>query len=127
MGIASSSQHFSRMPMLSVLLAPFQALRALFVPAQSASASTQPYASQLIRYPRAKRLLPRPAEDTVFQHRLASVKRSHPCRLKVVRAFEPGVGPSCAGRMVISGRMADVCAELDRLALRETTVRHGHI
>jgi hypothetical protein len=42
-------------------------------------------------------------------------------RLKIVREFEAGVSPSCAGRMVISGRMADVCAELDRMAQKETS------
>lgn len=36
--------------------------------------------------------------------------------LRVVRVLEACQGPSGAGRMVISGRMADVCAELDRLA-----------
>ena len=41
-------------------------------------------------------------------------------RLKVVREFDSGVSPSCAGRMVISGRMADVCAELERMVQRET-------
>ncbi len=40
-------------------------------------------------------------------------------RLKVVRELEASAGPSCAGRMVISGRMADVCAELDRMTQRE--------
>ncbi|MDO9359861.1 MAG: hypothetical protein Q7T70_12810 [Polaromonas sp.] len=40
-----------------------------------------------------------------------------------MREFEPGVSPSCAGRMVISGRMADVCAELDRMAQRESSAR----
>jgi hypothetical protein len=39
--------------------------------------------------------------------------------LRVVRVAETGFQPGCAGRMVISGRMADVCAELDRLAERE--------
>ena len=38
-----------------------------------------------------------------------------PSRLRVLREFEPGASPACAGRMVISGRMADVCAELDRM------------
>lgn len=39
--------------------------------------------------------------------------------LRVVRVFDgPRVTPH-AGRMVISGRMADVCAELDRLAALE--------
>lgn len=34
--------------------------------------------------------------------------------LRVIRVKD--VNPQMAGRMVISGRMADVCAELDRLA-----------
>jgi len=37
--------------------------------------------------------------------------------LRVVRESDAGIKPDCAGRMVISGRMADVCAELDRMAL----------
>ena len=37
-------------------------------------------------------------------------------RLRVVRVMEAGQTPTQVGRMVISGRMADVCAELDRLA-----------
>jgi hypothetical protein len=44
-----------------------------------------------------------------------------PC-LKVLRVHESGDGPQTSGRMVISGRMADVCAELDRLAALE--MRH---
>lgn len=43
-------------------------------------------------------------------------------QLRVVREFDSAVSPDCAGRMVISGRMADVCAELDRMALRGTAV-----
>lgn len=39
--------------------------------------------------------------------------------LRVVRVAEPSGAPASAGRMVISGRMADVCAELDRLAALE--------
>ncbi len=39
--------------------------------------------------------------------------------LRVLRVFEVGQKPSHVGRMVISGRMADVCAELDRLAAVE--------
>ncbi|MDI1342348.1 hypothetical protein [Polaromonas sp.] len=49
-------------------------------------------------------------------------KATSPRRLKIVREFEAGVSPSCAGRMVISGRMADVCAELDRMAQKESAV-----
>jgi hypothetical protein len=39
--------------------------------------------------------------------------------LRVLRVAENGEAPNCAGRMVISGRMADVCAELDRLVALE--------
>lgn len=40
--------------------------------------------------------------------------------LRVVRVHESGQARSSVGRMVISGRMTDVCAELDRLAALET-------
>jgi hypothetical protein len=36
--------------------------------------------------------------------------------LRVVQVVEPGMARSSVGRMVISGRMSDVCRELDRLA-----------
>jgi hypothetical protein len=38
--------------------------------------------------------------------------------LRIVRESDAAIRPDCAGRMVISGRMADVCAELDRMALQ---------
>jgi hypothetical protein len=39
--------------------------------------------------------------------------------LRVVRVVEATRMPASAGRMFISGRMSDVCAELDRLAALE--------
>jgi hypothetical protein len=39
--------------------------------------------------------------------------------LRVLRVLETGQTRAQVGRMVISGRMADVCAELDRMAARE--------
>ena len=42
-----------------------------------------------------------------------------PRPLRVVRVVDAGQSRSSVGRMVISGRMADVCAELDRLAAHE--------
>lgn len=42
--------------------------------------------------------------------------------LRVVRVMEVGQAPAQVGRMVISGRMADVCAELDRLAACEAAL-----
>ena len=44
---------------------------------------------------------------------------TEPSRLRVLREFEPGASPACAGRMVISGRMADVCAELERMTMAQ--------
>lgn len=39
--------------------------------------------------------------------------------LRVLRVVESGLPSAHVGRMLISGRMADVCAELDRLAAAE--------
>lgn len=45
-------------------------------------------------------------------------KNLPPKPVRVIRLSEAGCPPDVAGRMVISGRMADVCAELDRLEQR---------
>jgi hypothetical protein len=42
--------------------------------------------------------------------------------LRILRVVESGQSSASVGRMVISGRMADVCAELDRLAAREAAL-----
>ena len=47
----------------------------------------------------------------------ASAHRPRP--LRVVRVID-GRSRAAAGRMVISGRLDDVCAELDRLAAQES-------
>jgi len=46
--------------------------------------------------------------------------------LRVLRVVESGMPRSSAGRLVISGRMADVCAELDRLVEREAALQALH-
>ncbi|MCZ8292193.1 MAG: hypothetical protein O9312_01635 [Hylemonella sp.] len=65
-----------------------------------------------------------PALPSVRSPALAAA-RSRPMQrpLRVVRVMEAGQPRSQVGRMVISGRMADVCAELDRLAACEAA-RH---
>ena len=54
------------------------------------------------------------------QPRRATGQNSYPKSeirpLRVLRVLEACHPPASAGRMVISGRMEDVCAELDRLA-----------
>jgi hypothetical protein len=122
MGIVS----FSHSPILSVLLAPVQALAAWFVPAQdrsgrfSAPARAQRASGQLV-LPFASGSATAPRESA--QTSKATPKGPTPSRLRIVREFDANVGPACAGRMVISGRMADVCAELDRMAQREAALR----
>jgi hypothetical protein len=64
-----------------------------------------------------------PANDP---HMAAPVTVSSPALptkpLRVVRVAEDGhASPSSAGRMVMSGRMADICAELDRLVHLEAS------
>lgn len=129
MGIVS----FSRSPILSVLLAPAQALAAWFVPAQNdsgqftASAAARRASSQLT-LPFASGSTTVPCRPTTTDAAAAkSGKRASKMpahrRLRVVREFDSAVSPACAGRMVISGRMADVCAELERMAQRETAAQ----
>ncbi len=57
-------------------------------------------------------------------HGSACVGRSPraPMPLRALRVLEKDQPRSGTGRMVISGRMADVCAELDRLAAREASL-----
>jgi hypothetical protein len=50
-----------------------------------------------------------------------NLARKAPMRLRISREFEPGNATTCAGRMVISGRMADVCDELDRMIRADRT------
>lgn len=120
---------FSQSPVLSVLLAPLQAVAALFVPSHSACSYAPPRLALNTKRPalpfQVASRQPSTQRPLVPRVAITPFKTSHgapsPSRLKVVREFEAGVSPSCAGRMVISGRMADVCAELDRMAQREAS------
>jgi hypothetical protein len=122
MGIVS----FSHSPLLSLLLAPAQALAAWFVPAQtrsgrfSAPARAQHASGQLV-LPFSSGAAAAPRES--IQAGKARPQGPTPSRLRIVREFDANVGPACAGRMVISGRMADVCAELERMAQREAALQ----
>ena len=46
-------------------------------------------------------------------------------RLKIVRELEQGSNPLCAGRMRMSGRMGDVCEELERMAIHAQNEQKG--
>jgi hypothetical protein len=45
--------------------------------------------------------------------------------VRVVRNVDASLPADRAGRMVVSGRFADVCAELDRLAASEMRVAYS--
>jgi hypothetical protein len=60
-----------------------------------------------------------PSRACAIARPLPAAVQSAPRRLRVVRVIESSHAAAHAGRMVISGRMADVCAELDRLAALE--------
>jgi hypothetical protein len=124
MGIAG----FSRSPVLLALLSPIQALASLLQPAPPAARSPvfpaprrSPSANHRPLAGKEAASNVRPASAMVKKPCQTVAKAASPRRLKIVREFEAGISPSCAGRMVISGRMADVCAELDRMAQREAT------
>ena len=115
MGIASFSPQFGRAGALTMLLAPIQALAALFLPARPLMAHIRPVISpakacqgSVHSYKTLKRPDVQPAKT-----KIADVPVH---RLKIVRQYEPGASRSSAGRLVISGRMSDVCAELERMA-----------
>lgn len=73
----------------------------------------------------------RPRHTEVAQaHILRPAVAKRPCEkaskpLRVVRVVDTGGAASSAGRMFMSGRMADVCAELDRLAALEAAAMPG--
>jgi hypothetical protein len=81
-------------------LGPLQALWQ-FAARLSAGRPARPETRSPLRAPQAERRQVRPARP-----------------LRVVRVLEAH-SRGGAGRMVISGRMAEVCAELERLAARE--------
>lgn len=66
---------------------------------------------------------PAPALQPVVRTAATPPARTAPRPLRVVRVMEPAAGGHAAGRMVISGRLADVCAELERLAAQEARGR----
>lgn len=105
------------------LVAPLQAVVGFFAPWQSESrlsaATPRPPETQVAQPPART---PAHSAGPVDSPRATNIGglRATPARsLKVVRVAEPSTPRKYAGRMVISGRMADVCAELDRLAALE--------
>ena len=74
--------------------------------------------------------LRRTTHSPVLRTQAASASRNSAAlnfrAVRMVRVVEAGQSRSNAGRMVISGRMADVCAELDRMVARESATCSAH-
>ena len=109
-------------------LAPLQAAASRFVPAQTQMSAFAARPAPVAQDESARRALPRTAaanDAPAVAGPLARTNRAprRPPSLRVVRNIEAGIPVGSSGRMVISGRMADVCAELDRLATLENTRR----
>lgn len=99
-------------------------LQGLLAPLQSLVnwLSRTPARHMASQAPRPVRATPGTPRSSSSWTTLPGSRHNKPRRpLRVVRVAESGPTPAIAGRMVISGRMADVCAELDRLAALETT------
>jgi hypothetical protein len=71
------------------------------------------------RRPNARAASSRPCPSWPARAAVAIETPRRPVR--VVRVVDGSCAPTRAGRMLMSGRMADVCAELDRLAALEAT------
>lgn len=98
---------------VSSLFAPLQGLLSWFMP--SAPQAVRPAQRQAFR---PEFLRATPAHQ---QRGPGKACASRPVR--VLRVLDPDHAPASAGRMVISGRMADVCAELDRMAAHEAAAQ----
>ena len=103
---------------LSSLFQGFSVLQRLTASAGAAAPAPHPV--------RALRMVrPSGSRAQVRARAVSPVCTPRPAALRVVRVCDAGQPPGDVGRMVISGRMADVCAELDRLAAREAaSTRH---
>ena len=130
---------FSNIPVLSTLLTLLQTQLGLFgtdtsAPASASASASAPSIAPLkaVKKRKSRKLAlvagmhvsPAGKKDLLADSHVNFSLRRPPAQLKIVRQFEPDISPLCAGRMTISGSMADVCAELDRMVERETVSCH---
>ena len=74
---------------------------------------------------RASRIALPSGRPMVRSRPMTSICTQRPATLRVVRVRDEHGPAHEVGRMVISGRMADVCAELDRLVAREAAMQQA--
>lgn len=120
------------MNLLSLLIAPLQAVVLFFAPHAGAfkpASARMPLRAQAA-VPVGKVADAAPANSAVRASRITYPPSRQPIlvqpihRVRVVRNVDSSLPADRAGRMVVSGRFADVCAELDRLAALEMRVAY---
>jgi hypothetical protein len=115
------------MNLLSLLVAPVQAVVLFFAPHASTGKPTSMRMPARTQSSTPAQYVPAPYTNTghalaprdANQHATARVAAKPRHRVRVVRNVDASLPADRAGRMVVSGRFADVCAELDRLASME--------
>ena len=114
MGIAFAAVGSGVASVLSLAATPFQALVAFFAPWQPrGNLQANPAAIDSVA------ANARPTKTSSHLRIAGQVRMQAGRPLRVLRVLDAGSPRHIAGRMVISGRMADVCAELDRLAQQD--------
>jgi hypothetical protein len=99
------------------LLAPLHSLWRWLMPTQTPGQTVHPAAPAPTREFATTNIASHASRSCAID--LKHLRDSSTKPLRVVRILESGACPAHVGRLVISGRMADVCAELDRLVARE--------
>jgi hypothetical protein len=114
------------MNLLSLLIAPLQAVVLFFAPHASAiklPSARMPARSLPSAYDLAPGTVaqasPLKAARVIYPERSTTITARPIHRVRVVRTVDSGLPADRAGRMVVSGCFADVCAELDRLIAME--------
>jgi hypothetical protein len=128
MQVVNFSHFSSHLSCLTSLLSPVNAVAAWLAQPTSrrplVPPASAPLAHQRMTLPfaRASSVHRKQAPGRVSSFQSAAFESRDPAvaSLRVVREQDATMSPACAGRMTISGRMADVCAELDRMAQRES-------
>ena len=108
------------------LFAPLQGLLRWLMPASAIAQDITPAFAKAMSQVKPKAMpMSSVLRNNRFKLQSPRTRTTHPVRkpLRIVRVVEAGNSSALVGRMVMSGRMVDVCDELDRLTAH-TSTRH---
>ena len=113
------------------LISPVHAVVGFFAPWEKAQEPLHPDSQTVQRPPAASSptsancLLHRAANQAQFAVDRSAVPAHARRKVRVLRVIDNAIPPSSAGRMVISGRLSEVCAELERLSCPSALAERG--